>query len=51
MSLFHEIFLFVFQEIEVEEECVVDKNGNIIRTREKPKDGPVMDPAMQAFIN
>lgn len=28
------------QEIEVEEECVVDKNGNIIRTREKPKEGP-----------
>lgn len=35
----------------MEEECVVDKNGNIIRTREKPKEGPIMDPAMQAFIN
>ena len=39
------------KEIEVEEECVVDKYGNVLRTREKPKEGVVTDPAMLAFIN
>lgn len=42
---------WVEEEIEVEEECVVDKYGNILRTREKPKEGLVTDPAMLAFIN
>lgn len=37
---------WVEEEIEIEEECVVDKNGNVIRAREKPKEGPVLDPSM-----
>lgn len=39
------------KEIEVEEECIVDKNGNVLRVREKLREGAVMDPSMQAFIN
>ncbi|KAL4479494.1 hypothetical protein ABPG72_011816 [Tetrahymena utriculariae] len=42
---------WVEEEIEVEEECVVDKFGNVIRSREKPKEGFSMDPLMQNFIN
>lgn len=37
-------------EIEVEEECVLDKIGNLIR-RGKPKERFAMDPTIQNFIN
>lgn len=36
---------WVEDEIEVEEEVVLDKNGKELRKREKPQNGPVMDPS------
>ncbi|EGR34049.1 phage head-tail family protein, putative [Ichthyophthirius multifiliis] len=42
---------WIEEEIEVDEECVVDKDGNILRTREKPKEGLYTDPSIIAFVN
>ncbi|KAL4510825.1 hypothetical protein ABPG72_004979 [Tetrahymena utriculariae] len=42
---------WVEEEIEIEEEVVVDKNGNEIRKREKPQSGIYTDPSMIEFIN